>query len=115
MNVIISSDRNQTVASPFDLEFKGERIGREGFHYTTMLKRTNADYEIDLYMTVTPLGVISRLEHALSGFENERKDYHRRLIESQKRLAAYQPRLGEAFALDGLPLSSWRSRVEFVP
>jgi N12 class adenine-specific DNA methylase/adenine-specific DNA methylase len=85
----------------FDLEFEGRRVALEGFRYTTMLKRTGARYEVDLSMTVTPLGAISRLEHALSNFENERQDYRRRLIEGEKRLAAYQPRLGEAFAYDG--------------
>ena len=101
--VQIRQDKQHIIASigGFDLEFEGEHIAREGFHYTTMLKRTNADYEIDLFMTVTPLGAISRLEHALSGFENQQMDYRRRLIESQKRLAAYRPRIGEVFALEG--------------
>jgi N12 class adenine-specific DNA methylase/adenine-specific DNA methylase len=85
----------------FDLEFEGKRVAREGFQYTTMLKRTGAKYEVDLSMTVTPLGAISRLEHALSNFENERQDYRRRLIEAEKRLGAYQPRLGETFAFEG--------------
>ncbi|MBP0656795.1 hypothetical protein J8J20_23245, partial [Mycobacterium tuberculosis] len=49
----------------FDLVFDGERIGKDGFHYQTILRRTGADYEIDLAVTVTPLGAISRLEHAL--------------------------------------------------
>ncbi len=52
-------------------------------------------------MTVTPPGGISRLEHALSNFENERQDDRRRLIEAEKRLAAYQPRLDETFAFEG--------------
>ncbi len=84
----------------FDLEFEGKRVAREGFQYTTMLRRTVARYEVDVSMTVTPLGAISRLEHALSNFENERQDYRRRLTEGEKRLAAYQPRLGETFAFE---------------
>jgi N12 class adenine-specific DNA methylase/adenine-specific DNA methylase len=85
----------------FDLEFEGKRVARDGFQYTTMLKRTGAKYEVDLSMTVTPLGAISRLEHSLSNFENERQDYRRRLIEGGKRLDAYRPRLGETFAFEG--------------
>ena len=101
--VQLRQEEAQVIASigGFDLEFEGKRVAREGFQHTTMLRRTGARYEVDLSMTVTPLGAISRLEHALSNFENERQDYRRRLIEAEKRLAAYQPRLGEAFAFEG--------------
>ena len=101
--VQLRQEEAQVIASigGFDLEFEGKRVAREGFQYTTMLRRTGARYEVDLSMTVTPLGAISRLEHALSNFENERQDYRRRLIEAEKRLAAYQPRLGETFAFEG--------------
>lgn len=47
--------------SGFELEFSGERGGREGFSYETMLLRTGADHEIDLPVTATPLGAMSRL------------------------------------------------------
>ena len=43
------------------------------YHYTTLL-------EIELSMTVTPLGAVARLEHALSNFEGERETYRHRLI-----------------------------------
>jgi N12 class adenine-specific DNA methylase/adenine-specific DNA methylase len=101
--VQLGQEEAQTIASigGFDLEFQGKRVARDGFQYTTMLKRTGARYEVDLSMTVTPLGAISRLEHALSNFENERQEYRRRLIEGEKRLAAYQPRLGETFVFEG--------------
>ncbi len=74
----------------FDLEFSGERFGKDGYHYTTVLQRTEADDEIDLPITVTPLGAISRLEHALSGFEDEQKRYRLRLADARRRLASYQ-------------------------
>jgi hypothetical protein len=82
----------------FDLEFAGERSGRDGYRYTTMLMRTGADSEIELPVTVTPIGAISRLEHALSGFENDQENYRRRLADARKRLASYQSRVGEEFA-----------------
>ncbi|MFG1250203.1 lactate dehydrogenase [Xanthobacter flavus] len=82
----------------FDLEFSGERVGRDGFHYTTMLLRTGADFEIDLPVTVTPLGAVARLEHALSGFEEEQEGYRQRLSDARRRLASYQARAGGAFA-----------------
>ncbi len=100
--VQLRQEEAQVIASigGFDLEFEGKRVAREGFQYTTMLRRTGAEYEVDLSMTVTPLGAISRLEHALSNFENERQGYRRRLTEGEKHLAAYQPRLGETFAFE---------------
>ena len=49
----------------FDLVFVGQRLGRDGYHYTTLLRRTGAEFEIELPVTVTPLGAIARLEHAV--------------------------------------------------
>lgn len=83
----------------FDLVYDGERFGRgDNYHYQTLLQRTGADYEIELPVTVTPLGAVSRLEHALDGFEEERERYRQRLEECQRRLVSYQSRQGGAFA-----------------
>lgn len=76
----------------FDLEYGGERFGRDGYRYTTMLMRTGADFEIDLAVTVTPLGAVSRLEHALGDFEGERERNRQRLADARRRLASYQSR-----------------------
>ncbi|MFK4260054.1 lactate dehydrogenase, partial [Agrobacterium tumefaciens] len=84
----------------FDLVYDGETFGRgDSYHYQTLLQRTGADYEIELPVTVTPLGAISRLEHALDGFEEERERYRQRLEEYRRRLASYQSRQGGTFAL----------------
>ena len=82
----------------FDLEFSGERGGRDGYCYETMLLRTGDDHEIDLPVTVTPLGAVSRLEHALGDFEGERERHRQRLAEAQRRLASYRSREGGEFA-----------------
>lgn len=82
----------------FVLEYGGERFGRDGYPYATMLNRTGADYEIDLPVTVTPNGAVTRLEHALSTMEAERFGYQNRLSDAERRLASYRPHLGEAFA-----------------
>jgi hypothetical protein len=58
--------------SGFDLGFDGQRLGWDGYHYTTLL-------EIELSMIVTPLGAVARLEHALSNFEGESETYRHRL------------------------------------
>ena len=86
----------------FDLEYDGQRFGKEGYRYTTMLTRTGADSEIELAMTVTPLGAISRLEHSLDDFEGERERYRQRLADARRRLASYQSRdNGAEFAFAG--------------
>lgn len=83
----------------FELVYEGETFGRgDHYHYQTVLQRTGADYEIELPVTVTPLGAISRLEHALNGFEEERERYRQRLEEYLRRLASYQSRQGGTFA-----------------
>ena len=83
----------------FDVVYEGERFGEgDGYRYEALLQRTGADYEIDLAITVTPLGAISRLEHGLEGFEEEQLQYRRRLEEAERRLASYRSREGGAFA-----------------
>ncbi|NTA14300.1 DEAD/DEAH box helicase family protein [Agrobacterium tumefaciens] len=83
----------------FNLVYFGEKFGRgDNCRYQTLLQRTGADYEIELPVTVTPLGAVSRLEHALDGFEEERDRYRQRLDEYRRRLASYQSRQGGSFA-----------------
>jgi N12 class adenine-specific DNA methylase/adenine-specific DNA methylase len=95
-------DGDMVIASigGFELAFEGQRLGREGYTYTTMLQRTGAAFEIELSMTVPPLGAVARLEHALSNFENELENYRRRLVDAQKRRATFSTRVGESFAFD---------------
>ena len=82
----------------FDLVYEGERFGKgDGYRFETLLQRTGAEYEIDLAITVTPLGAISRLEHALDGIDEEQRQYRRRLKEAERRLNSYQSRIGGAF------------------
>ena len=85
----------------FDLEYSGERFGRDGYRYTTMLQRTGADYEIELPVTVTPLGATARLEHAIDDFEGERECMSQRLGDARRRLASYASRDGGEFAFAG--------------
>jgi hypothetical protein len=105
----------QVIASigGFDLVFERQRLGREGYTYTTMLQRTGAVFEIELSMTLTPLGAIARLEHALSHFEGEQENYRHRLAEARKRLATYGARVGEAFAF-GAELTLKRAELATI-
>lgn len=58
----------------FDLVYEGERFVKsksDGYRYETLLQRTGADYEIDLAITVTPLGAISRpTTHSVASTRN---------------------------------------------
>ncbi|MCV9937334.1 hypothetical protein OIU35_13315 [Boseaceae bacterium BT-24-1] len=49
-------------------------------------------------MTTTPLGAISRLEHARDGFEGDRERCRQRLADARRRLESYQSRGEGAFA-----------------
>ncbi len=82
----------------FDVEYSGERFGKDGYRYTTGLLRTGAHYEIELPVTVTPLGAVARLEHALEDIEGERERYRQRLADAHRRLASYESRDGGDFA-----------------
>ncbi|EMS94933.1 hypothetical protein H009_24766, partial [Agrobacterium tumefaciens str. Cherry 2E-2-2] len=102
--VQLSQEGEAVIASigGFELEFDGQRYGKDGYRYATMLKRTGADYEIELPITVTPLGAVSRLEHAVNDFEGERERYRQRLGDARRRLASYQSRgEGNEFAFAG--------------
>ncbi|MBR0755372.1 DEAD/DEAH box helicase family protein [Bradyrhizobium jicamae] len=98
--VQLQQEKETVIASigGFDLAFDGQRLGRDGYHYTTLLRRTGAEFEIELPVTVTPLGAVARLEHALSNLDGEREAYRHRLADARKRLATYGPRVGETFA-----------------
>ncbi|RWX81464.1 lactate dehydrogenase [Neorhizobium lilium] len=84
----------------FDLAYQGERFGKDGYRYDTVLQRTGGGYEVDLAVTTTPIGAISRLEHALGRFEQERENHRIRLVDAKRRLISYTPRLGESFSFE---------------
>jgi hypothetical protein len=63
--------------------------------------RAGADYEIELPVTVTPLGAIARIEHALGDFEGERERYRQRLADARRRLTSFQSRDGGEFVFAG--------------
>ncbi len=85
----------------FALEYSGERFGKDGYRYTTVLLRTGAGYEIELPVTTTPLGAVARLENALSGFDDEQERYRQRLVDAKRRLTSYESRQGREFAFAG--------------
>jgi hypothetical protein len=65
------------------------------------LERTDFAQPIGIDGETTPVGLIARLEHALDRMEADLEEYRRRVIDAKARLAGYEPRLGEAFPLQG--------------
>jgi N12 class adenine-specific DNA methylase/adenine-specific DNA methylase len=65
------------------------------------LQRTDFAQPIDLDSETTTVGVIARLEHALDRMDIEIEEQRRRAADAKVRLAGYEPRLGEAFPLQG--------------
>ncbi|MEJ6784889.1 Eco57I restriction-modification methylase domain-containing protein [Aminobacter sp. Piv2-1] len=82
----------------FDLDYSGERFGKDGYRYATMLLRTGAETEIELPVTTTPLGAIAKLEHVFANLNEEQERARHRLAEAERRLAAYRSREGGVFA-----------------
>jgi hypothetical protein len=66
-----------------------------------VLERTEFSQPIDIDGETTPVGLIARLEHALDRMDADLEEYRRRGTDAKARLAGYEPRLGEAFALQG--------------
>lgn len=100
--VHLREEEEKTVAriGGFDLIFSGQRVGNDEFQYDVALIRSGAETVIDLALTVTPLGAVSRLEHLLAGFEDERSQYRFRLDDARHRLASYQSHQGGEFGFE---------------
>jgi len=85
----------------FVVVFEGARSGRDAYSYDTLIQRAGVAEEIDLPVTVTPLGAVARLEHALDGFENERERFRARQADAERRLASYRGRQATEFGFAG--------------
>ena len=100
--VHLQEEEEKTIATigGFDLVFTGQRFGRDDFRYDVTIARTGAETAIDLVLTVTPLGAVSRIEHVLAGFDDERTQYRFRLDDAKRRLSSYQSRQGWEFSFE---------------
>jgi hypothetical protein len=65
------------------------------------LERTDFPQSIGIDGETTPVGLIARLEHALDRMDADLEEHRRRVTDAKARLAGYEPRLGEAFPLQG--------------
>jgi hypothetical protein len=67
------------------------------------MRRAACDQEITVEPDLTPLGLISRLEHILERFALELQEQQRLALDATRRLADYEARLGEGFPLQAEP------------
>tara|TARA_R110000751_G_scaffold101602_5_gene195859 strand:- start:16062 stop:18218 length:2157 start_codon:yes stop_codon:yes gene_type:complete len=103
MTLVHLQEEGETVIANiggFDLVFSGKRYVQGDFQYDVALVRTGVETDIDLALTVTPRGAVSRIEHVLSGFEDERSQYRFRLDDAKRRRASYQSRQGGEFGFE---------------
>jgi len=66
-----------------------------------VLERTDFPQSIDIDGETTAIGIIARLERVLDRMEAELEEQRRRVTDAKARLAGFEPRLGEAFPLQG--------------
>jgi N12 class adenine-specific DNA methylase/predicted RNA methylase len=64
-----------------------------------VIQRSHFRDNVEMPDEPTALGVIARLESALSRFESQREECEKRLADATRRLADYEPRLGQPFDL----------------
>ena len=79
----------------YDGTFSGRAIPGDGV--TAALLKENGIRVLTEEDDLSALGLVARLEYALGRFEAELAGHRRDLEEAERRLPAYQARLGDAF------------------
>jgi hypothetical protein len=83
----------------FDLACEAHSTLAGAFRVALVLRRAAHDQEITVEPDLTPLGLISRLEHILERLELDLQEQQRLALDATRRLADYEARLGEGFPL----------------
>jgi N12 class adenine-specific DNA methylase/adenine-specific DNA methylase len=76
-----------------------DRTWRSEFEANLVLARNGYDQTVAVETDLTPLGLISRLEHLLDRLEFDLQEQERRAQEAENRRAGYEERAGQAFPL----------------
>jgi N12 class adenine-specific DNA methylase len=79
----------------FDLRAVGHKVSKQYF-LSLYLERAEPR-ELDVALDLKPLGLISRIEHAMEKFEVELREQVARHDDAERTLPGYQARLGTAF------------------
>ena len=74
---------------------------RHEYEAILVMRRTGYEQHIETGHDVTPMGLIARIEHILEHMPQELQDQQLKADQAGQRLAGYQDRLGQAFALQG--------------
>ena len=85
----------------FDLVCHGGTTWRSEFEASLLLRRTGIDEEIPLEADLTQTGLIARIEHILERLPDQKAGFERKAVEAAQRLAGFQERIGQPFALQG--------------
>ena len=85
----------------FGLSCSAGPTWRRSFETALVLRRTGLDQQVQVEDDMTATGLIARLEHTLDRLPQDREDQERKAAEAARRLAGYQDRLGQPFALQG--------------
>jgi hypothetical protein len=83
----------------FDLACEARATLAGAFRVALVMRRAACDQEITVEPDLTPLGLISRIEHILERFEVDLHEQQRLASDATHRVADYEARLGEAFPL----------------
>jgi len=78
-----------------------------------VIQRNHYRDNVEMPDEPTALGVIARLESALGRFEAQREECEKRLADATRRLADYEPRLGQPFDLAG-DLDAKRDKLKAI-
>ena len=84
----------------FDLSVGISRDLRMRVTEAVLVLHRHSHLRIELPDEPTPLGVIARLESALDRFETEQQEQKERLAAARRRVADYEPRIGETFEFE---------------
>ena len=83
----------------FALACHADRGWRREFEASLLLRRNGLDQEIPFDDELTPLGLMSRIEHILDRLGIDLQEQERRAVEAPNRLNGYQERSGQTFSL----------------
>jgi len=82
----------------FDLVFYGRKLDLHDYHFETWLRTTGSDTVVELPLTMTPRGLIGRIEQVLGNFEIELEHCRIKLEHARSSLAGYEARTDQPFA-----------------
>ena len=85
----------------FELAYSAGPTWRREFEVVLVMRRTGFEQHIETEDDLTPMGLIARIEHILERMPQELQEQERKVEQAARRLAGYQDRLGQPFALQG--------------